>query len=655
MSWLKTPEERAYSLEDPNTPLAKALMFLGGERATVTGRAMNDGAALSLAPFYNGVAIISGDIGTIPVKVYRRLDGGGRAEENGHAIWSLLTMRPHPMVTSSAWREASQGHLLLRGNSYAEVESNSRGVVTGWVPLNPNVVTRKGEFYEIGGSPPLKRVHMSRMLHIHGPGGNGIDGWSVIALARENLSLAQALEESNLRFMANAMRPSGFITQPTPMKPEQLNRLKGMFAKRSGVENTGRTLVLDNGAEWKQIGLSAEDSQFMESRQFSVTDQARWLNIPPYKIGDLERATFSNIAEQATDYVMGTLRPWVVRHEQELNTKLLTDKERASGLFIAYNLDGLLRGDVKTRAEVQKQHFEIGGLTTNEMRAQENRNPVPGGDRAMVRLDMVPLDRIDEVQSVETDAEGRTKIIFRSQVRKREIRSHESRIALRSAFRTLFLDAAGRMVRGEIRNIRRLLKRASAEDLLNLIGSYYMHDHPSFAGDVMGPVFRSYTESVSSAAAAEIESEVRIDTVTTATDYVAVFVARYSSKSRRELADRAAEQVEERLIEWQDGTATANPRHEQVAQRELVRLGESVTRSTFVAGGILSLVWRTLGDSCPYCTRLNGKVVSRTTPFLFGGEEFEGEGTDTPLVPRSDVSHAPAHRGCDCTLVPGAI
>ena len=651
--WLKTSEERSNPLEDPKNSIAQALMMMGGAR-TITGRPMNDGAALSLSAVFNAVTVIAGDIATIPLKVYRRLDGGGRAEENGHPLWDILGLEPYPMVTSAAWREASQGHRLLRGNSYSEIISNRRGVVTGLMPVSPNKVTRKGAIYEIDGAAG-RRVNASNMLHTAGPGGNGIDGWSVITLARENWSLAQALEESNIRFIANAAQPSGFLSNPNPLTPEAAKRARQMFDRASGgVEKRGGTPVLDGEWSWTQTSLTAEDAQYITSRQFAVTDIARWFNIPPHKIADLERATFSNIAEQSTDYVEGTLRPWVVRDEMEMNTKLLTEAERKAGLFIAYNIDGLQRGDIKTRMESARTEFEIGGLTPNEHRARENRNPVEGGDRSFIRLDMAPLDRIDQIQSVTTDEEGRTEVkFFPPEARAREYRSPDTRIALRSAFASLLLDAAGRMVRGELRNVRRILSRTISDELRRAIEAYYMDEHPDFATDVMGPVFRSYAESVSSAAAAEIDSEVRIDTVTVAETYTETFATRYSASSRRALVDMDAEEIESRLIVWSDGNAGTNPRHEQVAQREVVRLAESVARATFVAGGVATLVWRTLGDSCPFCTKLNGRVVSRSTPFMFKGDSLEGNEGDSPLVVKSHINHAPAHRGCDCTIVPG--
>lgn len=655
MHWLKTPTEyRANPLEDPNTPIGKALMFLGDDWPTsITGRPMGERSALSLAAFWAGVTVISADIATSSLKLYRKTDNGGREEETGHPLSEIFATGPHDMITSASWREASQAHLLTRGNAYSEIFTNGGGDVIGLMPLNPRDVTRKGEIYEIRDRKPVRRVHASRILHIPGPGGNGVDGWSVLSLARQNLSLAQALEESNTRFIANASRPSGFISTPEPLDPEAVSRLKGQWAtKNTGLDHVGNVPVLDNGMTWQQLSLNAEDAQYVESRRFSVSDVCRWLNLNPHKLKDLDRATFSNIEELQVDHVTGTLRPWAVRWEQCMAMKLLTEQERRAGLYIEHNMDSLLRGDIETRSVAYRSQFEIGALTTNEIRQKENRDPVDGGDRPMVRLDMVPLDRIDQVQSVTTDDEGLTEIRFAE--RRTEQRSHRHRLRLRDSFLPLFTDAADRLIRGEVRDVRRLVENADTEvELHQAITDYYFGRHVEWSSDVIGPVFRSYAESVSSASAEEIDSEVRIDTVTYSDAYRDTFVVNHAARSRRDLVDLEAEQIETRLVEWREGTANAQPRHNQIAGRQVVELGDAVAKATWMAGGIVTLAWRTIGDSCPYCMRLNGTIVDIRVPFIKQGEEFEGDDTDVPLVPKSSVGHAPAHRGCNCTIVPG--
>lgn len=646
MNWLKSTEERSNPLENPRNPLAQAF-FIDGQR-TITGRSMSDTHALSLPAIYSAVSHIAGDMATVPLAVHRRRDDGGR-EKVDHPLNQLLGLEPQPMVSAATWREAIQGHVLLRGNGYAEMVVDSRGQVRELRLLSPNDVfhIKGSEFYRI--EPDRRTVHMSRMLHLAGPGGDGISGWSVLQLAKNNWALASALEEANTRFITNAARPSGVITSPNPITSETAKRLKSMWAaNNSGLDSVGKTPVLDNGMEWQQVGVSAEDAQFLQSRQFSITDISRWFNIPPHMIGDLERATFSNIEEQAIQYVRNTLRPWAVRHEQQMDTKLLTPAERSEGLFISYNLDGLLRGDISSRTDAYQSMFRMGGLTPNEMRALENRNPVEGGDVAYISADMIPLDRAQELLLTDSEPEP----IQENTERRKEVRGPQDRMMLRKSFRSLLLDAAGRMVRGEMRNIRRLIRNAEG-DIDELIARYYFDDHPEFATRTMGPAFRAYARSVALAAAQEVETETGIDAEAFADAYTEGFVARYSARSRRDLQGRDVVGVEERLNEWGDGTATAAPRMDQVADQEVVKVGDAVARQLFVAAGISTLIWRTNGDTCPYCRRLDGKVVGSNQSFILAGEQFQGDGESQPLIPKNNIRHAPAHKGCDCTIVPG--
>jgi HK97 family phage portal protein len=646
MNWLRAPEERAatYSLENPSTPIAKALMFLGGER-TITGRAMNDGRALSLPAVFSAVSSIAGDIATQPLKVYQRRADGGR-DTVDHPLNYLLNFEVSEGVSAITTRESAQAHVLLRGNAYLEITWNGSTVGSLTLHHPDSVYHIEGtEFYKIVSENRM--VHMSNMLHLAGPGGDGVTGFSVIKLARENWSLYSALEESNTRFIANASRPSGVITSPSPITAETANRLKEMWANRNaGLDGVGKTPILDNGMTWQQVGLSAEDTQFIESRQFAVTDIARWFNIPPHKIGDLSRSTFSNIEEQSIEYVRGTLRPWVVRHEAQMAIKLLTPRERAAGLFLKYNMDALLRGDIQRRTEAYATQFNLGALTVNEVRALEDRNPIDGGDRAFIRLDMVPLENIDEVQTPDAVDDERTE-------QRIEYRAPDDRIQLRTTFLSLFNDAAGRMVRGEVRNVRRLLR--TAEDIQEALETYYFDDHPDFAMRTMGPIFRAYAQSVATTAANEVDTDVQIDAEAFADAYAEGFVARYSARSRRDLSGRDTDGIETRTQEWLDGTATANPRAEQVSSQERVKLSDAVARQVFVAAGVGSLIWRTIGDNCPYCRRLNGKRVGTNRSFLLAGEPLEGEGNAPPIIPKNNIRHAPAHKGCDCTIVPGVL
>ena len=141
-----------------------------------------------------------------------------------------------------------------------------------------------------------------------------------------------------------------------------------------GAMNTGRIAVLEEGVKYQQIAIPPEEAQFLETRKFQIDEIARLHRVPPHMIGDLEKSSFNNIEQQSLEFVKYTLSPWVVRWEQSLQKALLTDKEREE-YFIRFKVDGLLRGDYKSRMEGYAIGRQNGWLSANDIRSLEDLNP----------------------------------------------------------------------------------------------------------------------------------------------------------------------------------------------------------------------------------------------------------------------------------------
>jgi len=164
--------------------------------------------------------------------------------------------------------------------------------------------------------------------------------------------------------------------------------LKNTWKKEHrGAGNNGGIAVLEPGQRFKTVSIPPEDAQFLESRKFSVVEQARWYGVPPHKIGELERSTNNNIEAQNIEYVTDCLMRWAVRLEQEVNAKLLR-----GNYYNKINFSSLLRGDLQTRQEYYKTMMDRGVYSINDVLALEDRNPVEGGDLRLVQMNMVSLD-----------------------------------------------------------------------------------------------------------------------------------------------------------------------------------------------------------------------------------------------------------------------
>jgi HK97 family phage portal protein len=155
-------------------------------------------------------------------------------------------------------------------------------------------------------------------------------------------------------------------------------------------------MLLEEGMKFQKIVIDPKDSQFLESRQFNIPEIARWFNLPPHKLKDLTKSSFSNIESEQISFVTDSILPWLVRLEQAFNMQLLTESDREySGrgrLYFKHNVEGLLRADAAARGTYYREMFNIGAMSINEIRALEDMDPVEGGDIHLVPMNMTSLE-----------------------------------------------------------------------------------------------------------------------------------------------------------------------------------------------------------------------------------------------------------------------
>lgn len=389
-------------MSGPLTWTELASMLNGG--ATASGTYVSETTALNLSAVWCAVKNIAGTVGTLPLILYRRVGEDGRERFQDHALYRVLHDQPHPDMTASTFWTTLESHVLLWGNGYAEILRDGGGRVRALALLTPDRVRpRRDErtqalYYEVTNpSRPATRLRPEEILHVKGLSHDGTVGYSVIARARQGLGISMATELFGAQLFGKGPQWSGILQHPKTMRPETRQALR---ADLKGLA-PGDWPMLEEGIEWKQIGMPADDAQFLETRMFQVVEVARWFNIPPHKLKDLERATFSNIEEQGLDYLTDTIRPELVNIAQEVNTKLIAPAERRIQ-YAEHLVDALLRGRAIDRATVYDMGLKNGTLSLNEARARENMNAIPGGDKHFVPLNMVPLDRVDEVIDAQT-------------------------------------------------------------------------------------------------------------------------------------------------------------------------------------------------------------------------------------------------------------
>ena len=365
----------------------------GRDYGTTSNSGTNVGPenAIRNSAVFNAGWILSNTIASLPLFLYKRIPGG-KERANDHSLFRLLHTQPNELMTAFSLREMMMWHLLFWGNTYLNILYNTYDDVVALWPLlpwrmDPQWINGKIVYkYRLPDNTETI-IPNKDILHIPGMSFNGIVGKSVLSCARETVGLGLALEEFGARFFGHGAQFGGFVQHPKTLGPKAKKYLEeSLKQKYTGINNAHKVMILEEGMEYKQNVIPPNDAQFLESRKFEVVEVARFFNLPPHMLKDLDRSTFNNIEHQGLEFVIYTLSPWLKRIEQAEDIKLLKDTEKKT-LFIEHLVEGLLRGDIKTRYEAYSEAIEGRWLTVNEVRAKENMPPVPGGDDLAGKVD----------------------------------------------------------------------------------------------------------------------------------------------------------------------------------------------------------------------------------------------------------------------------
>ena len=381
--------------QTPQDAVSAAPTFSFG--SSMSGKSVTPSSAIQVSAVYACVRVIAETIASLPLHIYEATDAGSR-KANEHPLYRLLHDEPNTEMTSFIWREVMLSHLLLYGNSYCQILRSGRSKIVGLYPLLPDhmAVDRdtKGKLTYTYTTSEGRTVLLAPedVLHIPGLGFDGVMGYSPIALEKAAIGLGIAAEEYGSKFFQNGARPSGILTHPNTVKDPASLRAS-WNAAYGGSGNASRVAVLEEGMTFVPLSMPNNEAQFLETRKFQVTEICRIFRVPPHMIGDLERATFSNIESQNISFAVHTIRPWLVRIEQAINKTLIPENEK-DRYYAQFNIDGLMRGDYKSRMEGYAIARQNGWMSANDIRALENLNPISeeeGGNAYLVNGNMIPI------------------------------------------------------------------------------------------------------------------------------------------------------------------------------------------------------------------------------------------------------------------------
>lgn len=364
-------------------------------------------SALTYSAVWRSINLISSSVAVLPCDILEKsISNDGvttRKTLDDHPASWILNVQPNDEMNALTFKETMVAHALGWGNGYAEIERDLAGRVFALWPIEPDRVDilrdESGRIvYRVSnGSAPYTYLDPRDMFHLKGLGFDGRVGYSVISYAARSIGLGIAAETFGSSFFENGANPGGVLEHPASLSDLALDHLtKSLNERHSGPGKAMRPMILEEGMKFNAITIPQKDAQFLESRQFNVTDIARWYGIPPHKLMEMSHATFSNIEHQNIEFVVDALLPWIKRFELESRIKLIAPRNQRR-IEVKLNVNALMRGDSATRAEWYKTMMNLGVYSINEVRAKEDENPIgPDGDKRLVQVNQTTLEKIGE-------------------------------------------------------------------------------------------------------------------------------------------------------------------------------------------------------------------------------------------------------------------
>lgn len=383
---VKAVAGRVLSIRDPNH-------WRNAGDISAAGENVNERSALALSAVWACVNLLAGTIGSLPLMVYRTDRNGSRTVAYDHPLYRILHDSPNYEQTALDFMEFVVAAIELRGNAVArKIFTGSRlsalapvGVIVDCYRTERGSLRYRWSEDGVSYDEPEENI-----FHIRGFGGSPLGGLSTLTYGREAFGLAQAANKAAASTFKNGMRPTVQFTFENWLTDDQVNTVeKRVGEKYAGAINSGRPFIAEGGMKLEAISMKPEDAQMLESRGFDVEEICRFFGVPPFMVGHTEKTTSwgTGLEQQTLGFVKFSLTRRLKRIEQAAAKQLLTPVDRAAGYIVEFNLEGLLRGDSKGRAEFYSSALEREWMYINEVRALENMPPVPWGNepRPMVQ------------------------------------------------------------------------------------------------------------------------------------------------------------------------------------------------------------------------------------------------------------------------------
>ena len=365
------------------------------QKRTAAGVYISPETSLQCAAVLACVRVKSESLASLPLNVYRKLDSGGKEIAEDLPLHDILAHQPNSWMTSFEFRELLHSWLLLWGNAYALIKSGRRGAVDELIPLHPSRMEvkrlengRLRYYYREPDRPLQTEYSQDEIFHLRFLSQDGVTGYVPTTLSRDAIGLARAAELQASAFFGNGAKATTVIETSQPQKPEAMQRFRQSWEDfHRGPDKSHRTAVLPHGLTLKELQVHNDSN--VESQRWSVEQIARAYRVPVYMIGDMTKSSYSSVEQQGRDFVTFSLMPDLRRWESACRRDLIVDDKQ---YFVGFDVTALMAGDYAARSEWARTMFQLGVLSVNEIRASEGLNPIEGGEKRFVQVNMQLLD-----------------------------------------------------------------------------------------------------------------------------------------------------------------------------------------------------------------------------------------------------------------------
>jgi HK97 family phage portal protein len=369
----------------------KLAQALGAGYESNAGQRVTTTSAMQQLVVFNCVRVLAESMGMLPCRLLKQT-GRVRLPATTHRLYPLITMAPNSYMTAQEFWEMLVACLCLRGNFYA-YKVKVLGNVVELLPLNPDIVTPKLKDdwtveYDVNFKSGTKTLTQDDIWHVRLFTLDGLNGLNPIAYARQALGLGQAMDAHAAKLFTNGAVTSGVLRTEQQLSDEAFGRLKTEFqGEHMGVANAYKPMILEMGLDWKPISLSAQDTQFIESKKLTEAQICGLFRVPPHLVASMEKMTLNNIEHMGMSFVNYSLVPIMTRIEHRIQVGLLSEKDRLTH-YAKFNAGALMRGDLKGRYESYGKGIQWGILSPNDCRELEDENPREGGDIYLTPMNM---------------------------------------------------------------------------------------------------------------------------------------------------------------------------------------------------------------------------------------------------------------------------